>query len=137
MPKLKAIPYDGDMEELEQRRPVDLDPVRSYEDQGMSAIKGRTSPFDKSSGDGGPNQELSFILFPTQTYQRVSDEATKRGLSFAEATAEAFQDWMTKEPTTAPYPGTGLPGMATPSQPEPEIAKKGRYIIGGRKQHGS
>ena len=57
----------------------------------------RPDPFEgTASSVPAGDQELAFIVFPMVTYMQVSDMAAKRGITFAQATKEAYDDWIAK-----------------------------------------
>jgi len=133
MAKIRAVPYDGDIEQLERRRPEMI--YDEPEDKAPQPITDRSSPFDQvdDHNDGGPKQELSILAFPVQTLKLISDEAAKRGMTFADATSEAFMDWMKKDELKQNV-GEGLPGLPAKNLDPPAPKPKGRYVIGGTKR---
>lgn len=51
-----------------------------------------TKPVPSSIGE-----DLFFVAMPMVTYRSISDEATKRGLTFSQAMQQALTKWMDTE----------------------------------------
>ena len=62
------------------------------------AAKAVASP-DPSIPPPGAGEDLYMVAMPMVTYRAISDEAMKRGLTFAQAMQQALNRWFESSPT--------------------------------------
>lgn len=85
-PRFSLDPYNNPLPSIDQ-------PEEDLVQKPSPAASLSLSPFKDTGDQPIPDQEVCLMAFPVPTYKAISDEATKRGLTMAQAVQQAFNLW--------------------------------------------